>query len=853
MTVPILELHNITKLFPGVRALSDVCLDFHPGEIHALVGENGAGKSTLLGVASGRLKPDEGEMLLRGQPLTLSGPQEGRRRGIAVIHQEAELFPDLSVAEWIALLGSGLPSRGGLIRWGEAQRNAAEATGAVGSPLPGSRLSADLTAAERQVTEIAAAHGQKLTALFLDEPTTSLTQREIESLYKLLADLKKQGVGIVYVSHRLSEVFDLSDRITVLRDGEVAARLVTAETNEDEVVTAMVGRQVEQFFPKTERPPGEVVFVSKGLSDRPCDGIDIELRAGEVVGMYGLIGSGRTEWAQTVLGVRPVAQGSLEVLGCERSDTAQEHLKDPSDALEMGVVYLPEDRHVMGLFQDLSVESNTSIATLRARCTGPFVRKNEVRSAVLEGLRRLGTRMVGIDVPVSTLSGGNQQKVVLARWLLAEPRILLLDEPTRGIDVGAKAEVHRLVDELAGQGLAVVLISSELPEVMGMSDRILVVRDGTVAAEFQRGEWTEDSIAAAALPPIREEASLDSPKTAHIRRQQVEQASYSSRVNRAESRAKELLYVAARREVLLAVALTVLGGWLTLACPGRFLTWNNLSDTLLNITPVTIAAVGMTYVIVAGGIDISVGSLLAICASVVGLTSKQTDGVLLPLLAGLGVGLLGGALNGALAIVGRLHPILVTLGTMSLFRGLVILVTGGVWIQDLPPSFVWLGQEGYGLPYPVWIMLGVALVAMVIGGWTKMGRLVYAVGSNPHAAQTIGLPLKRTQFATFAALGMLVGLAAVVQDAQYGQVQTNTGIGFELAVIAAVVVGGTNIMGGSGTVIGTLLASILLGLTGNAMVLLNVSTYYDKVVVGILILAAVVGDGLIRRRHGGAG
>ncbi len=841
MKQPVLELRNISKFFPGVRALSGVSIDIQPGEIHALVGENGAGKSTLLGVASGRLRPDQGEIRLQGQSITLSGPEDGRRRGIAVIHQEAELFPDLSVAEWTAHLSTGLPMRWGIVDWQTMRSASSTAIATLGEPIPPDRLCKDLSAAERQVVEIAAAHGQTLSALFLDEPTTSLTRKEVSRLYELLADLKAKGVGIVYVSHKLSEVFDLSDRITVLRDGEVASQLITAETTEDEVVSAMVGRQVEHFFPKTERPPGETVFASQGLSDREDGDLSFELRAGEVLGLYGLVGAGRSEWAQTAIGIRKAAKGIIRLSDQEtRFNTAAE-------ALRSGVVYLPEDRHVMGLFGSLSVGCNTSIATLRDHCLGPFLKHREVNDTVITGLQKLETKMASLDVPISTLSGGNQQKVILTRWLLAEPRVLILDEPTRGIDVGAKAEVHRLIDELAGNGLAVILISSELPEVMGMSDRILVIRNGRVSKEFQRGQWTEDAIVSAAFPAETNEAQI--PEKAEQYSEERGSATPQENRKKQPSTVSAISKFLLSREMLIAGVLFVLAAILTVYSHGRFLSWTNLSDILLNVTPVILAAVGMTYVIVAGGIDISAGSLLAICACLAGFTAKEYGGIWLPLLVGIGAGLVGGAMNGLLSIAGRLHPILVTLGTMSLFRGIFLKLMGGKWIHGLPESFTSLGQGGWIFPYPVWIMLSVTAIGILVAGWTRWGRILYAVGGNPHAAETIGLPSKRVQFMSFVVLGGLVGLAAVIQDARYGQVQGNTGRGFELQVIAAVVVGGTNIMGGSGTVLGTALAALLLGLTSNAMVFMEISTFYDKIVVGFLILAAVIGDGLMRRRE----
>ena len=845
MKQPVLELRNISKFFPGVRALSGVSLDIQPGEIHALVGENGAGKSTLLGVASGRLKPDQGELRLQGQSITLSGPEDGRRRGIAVIHQEAELFPDLSVAEWMAHLSTGLPTHWGVVDWQAMRSAGSSAIATLGEPIPPGRLCKELSAAERQVVEIAAAHGQTLSALFLDEPTTSLTRKEVGRLYKLLDELKAKGVGIVYVSHKLSEVFDLSDRITVLRDGEVAGQLITAETTEDEVVSAMVGRQVEHFFPKTERQPGESVFVSQGFSDQEDGDISFDLRAGEVLGLYGLVGAGRSEWAQTVIGIRKAAKGTISLSDREtRFDT-------PAKALQAGVVYLPEDRHVMGLFGSLSVRGNAAIATLRDHCAGPFLKHREINDAVIQGLQKLETKMASLDVPISTLSGGNQQKVILTRWLLAEPRILILDEPTRGIDVGAKAEVHRLIDELAGHGLAVVLISSELPEVMGMSDRILVIRDGQVSNEFQRGRWTEDAIVSAAFPSETNDPEVPANEEAPLKKKDLDSSpeNHPKNQKRQSPAASLISKFFLSREMLLASVLFILATVLTVYSQGRFLSWTNLSDILLNVTPVILSAVGMTYVIVAGGIDISAGSLLAICACLAGFTAKEYGGIWLPVSVGIGAGLIGGAMNGLLSIAGRLHPILVTLGTMSLFRGIFLKLMGGKWIHGLPETFTSLGQGGWIFPYPVWIMLGVTAIGIFVAGWTRWGRILYAVGGNPHAAETIGLPSKRVQFMSFVVLGGLIGLAAVIQDARYGQVQGNTGRGFELQVIAAVVVGGTNIMGGSGTVLGTALAALLLGLTSNAMVFMEISTFYDKIVVGFLILAAVIGDGLMRRRE----
>ena len=490
----LLRLSGISKAFAGVQALRGVSFDLEAGEVHALVGENGAGKSTLIKVIAGAHAPDEGSLEVQGRPVEDNDPVRARALGIAAIYQQPALFPDLTVAENIAL---GLEPGGAWrrIRWAGRRERARRLLGRIGARIDPEAEVRGLAMPEQQLVEIARALGADARILIMDEPTASLGDREVQELFRVIRELKAQGVGIIYISHRLEELPRVADRVTALRDGSLVGTRRMAEVTRAELIRMMVGRELSAVFPERAVAPGEVVLEVRGLGCRASGvrGIDLTVRAGEVLGLAGLVGAGRTELARVIFGLTPADAGQVFLRG------RPARISSPARAVALGIAYVPEDRRHHGVVLDMSVAANTTLATLRAVSTLGILDSGRERRVAADFVRRLVVKAASIDDPVGNLSGGNQQKVALARWLAADPSVLILDEPTQGVDVGAKAEIHRLMGELAARGMAILMISSELPEVLGMSDRIVVMHGGTVAGTLERAEATQEAILELAL------------------------------------------------------------------------------------------------------------------------------------------------------------------------------------------------------------------------------------------------------------------------------------------------------------------------------------------------------------------
>ncbi len=489
--VPAVELRGISKRFAATAALTDVSLDLRAGEVHALVGENGAGKSTLVKILAGVHQPGGGTILLGGVPTPIHGPAHSRSLGIAVVHQEPRLFPDLTVAENV-FIGHAPAGRLGSIDW-RGMRQAAKALFAeldvqfdVGAPVRG------LSMADQQLIEIAKALSVDASVLILDEPTASLSAHEVERLFAIVRRLRDRGVAIMFVSHRLDEVFALCDRATVFRDGRHVVTADTAGLTTADLIRHMVGRTVS-LFPKTENPIGDVLLeVSHLTRVGVFRDVSFSVRAGEIVGLAGLVGAGRSEVARVLFGIDRRDSGEVRLGGTPVDFSA------PSAAMSARIAYLPEDRHQQGLILDFSIAQNVTLPILPRLFPRLLVRASTERAVATEHTEQLSVRMTGVDQEVGALSGGNQQKVVLAKWLASGPRVLILDEPTRGIDIGAKVEVHRLISELAAKGLAIILISSDLPEVLAMSDRIVVLHEGRVTAQIPKDQATQERVMFAA-------------------------------------------------------------------------------------------------------------------------------------------------------------------------------------------------------------------------------------------------------------------------------------------------------------------------------------------------------------------
>jgi ribose transport system ATP-binding protein len=496
-----LQVSNVTKHFPGVRALHNVSFDVRAGEIHALIGENGAGKSTLMKILSGVYSSDEGQIRLDGQPMHLADPHDAQRHGIATIHQELNLIPELTVAENI-YLGREPRTAAGLLDRRRMEADAEALLERLNLSIPVNRPVKWLRVGEQQLVEVAKALSLDARLLILDEPTSALSQTEIERLFAVIAALKEQGVTMIYISHKFDEIFRLADRVTVLRDGEHIATLPIAETSERQLIQLMVGRSLTDLFPKTTATIGEEVLRVERLSlrtteqsgGRPLHDISFTLRRGEILGVAGLMGAGRTELLETIFGVYPPRQveGSITVAGQPR------RLASPRAAIRSGLAFVSEDRKGQGLVLKLPVAHNMTLAALGRFLRFDVIRRRAENRAVVETIDQLRIKTPAPTTEVEKLSGGNQQKVVLARCLLTQPHVLLLDEPTRGIDVGAKAEIYALISQLAQGGAGIIIASSELPELLSMCDRILVLCEGRITAELSREEATQEQIMAAA-------------------------------------------------------------------------------------------------------------------------------------------------------------------------------------------------------------------------------------------------------------------------------------------------------------------------------------------------------------------
>ncbi|MBC7329905.1 sugar ABC transporter ATP-binding protein [bacterium] len=483
-----LEMRGITKQFPGVLALDNVRFEVEKGEVHALVGENGAGKSTLLKILAGAIPMDKGEIILNGKPVHFHSPLDAIQAGIAVIYQEFNLVPYLSAGENI-FLGREPRKFNGFVDFGKLHREAQEILDRIGANFSSRTLVAQLSVAQQQMTEIAKALSQNAQIIAMDEPTSALTEREVEHLFEIIRSLKSEGVAIIFVSHRLEEIFQIADRITVLRDGKYIGTKRIEETNRDEVITMMVGREIKEKIPKRPAKIGEEILRVEGLTrEGVFRDISFTLHKGEVLGLAGLVGAGRTEIARAIFGADPIDRGKIYLEGKEV------RIRSPQDAIRLGIGLLTEDRKRYGLVLPMTVRENTTLANLMEVAIRGFINFAKEREAARRFVEDLDIKTPSIEQIARNLSGGTQQKLVLAKWLFTKSKVLIFDEPTRGIDVGAKVEIYELMNQLAERGVGIIMISSELPEILGMSDRILVIHEGKIAGELTREEATQEKI-----------------------------------------------------------------------------------------------------------------------------------------------------------------------------------------------------------------------------------------------------------------------------------------------------------------------------------------------------------------------
>lgn len=484
---PLLTMKGITKSFPGVKALQDAGFSLLPGEVHFLLGENGAGKSTLMKILSGVYTKDSGEILIHGQLVDIHSPRTAAAHGIGIIHQEMNLVPELMVWENI-YLGREVTDVFGFIKAETMKKETEILLAKLGSDIAPTALVSSLSIGEQQMVEIAKALSYETKILIMDEPTAALTERETQKLFQIIRQLASDGVGIIYISHRMEELFALSNRVTVLRDGTYVGTVQTADITFDELIKMMVGRDITTRFPKQVAPLGPEVLRVEGVSRGELKDISFHVRAGEIVGMAGLMGSGRTEVSRAIFGADPMDKGNVYL------DGQKCNIKNPGDAIRAGIGFITEDRKHEGLVLGMSVGENMSLASLGYFCAKGFINDEKENKMITDNINQLKIRTPGASQLVKNLSGGNQQKVVIGKWLATYPKVLIMDEPTRGVDVGAKAEIYHIMNMLTAAGVGILMISSELPEILGMSDRVLVMHRGRIAAEMSIAEATQEKI-----------------------------------------------------------------------------------------------------------------------------------------------------------------------------------------------------------------------------------------------------------------------------------------------------------------------------------------------------------------------
>jgi ABC-type sugar transport system ATPase subunit/ribose/xylose/arabinose/galactoside ABC-type transport system permease subunit len=808
VTPSLVELRGIDKSFPGAHALRGVDLTVHPGEVHAVIGENGAGKSTLMRILAGAERADEGSVHWRGELVSFAGPADAISLGIAEIYQELSLVPSLSVAENI-FLGHEPTRPGGFVRRAAMADGARRRLADLGVAELG-RTDAPvetLSVAAQQMVEIAKAVSRNVSLLIMDEPTASLGEAEVRTLFDLIRRLRERGMSIVYVSHRLEEVLEISDRVTVMRDGLVVSTLPVAEASIETLIALMVGRELERQQRGAAEASVETLVAVRGLAAPPgLVEADLEVRTGEVLAVWGLVGSGRSTLARAIAGLVPAERGTVTVAGKRVSASS------PTGAIGEGIVYLTEDRKAEGLMLDRSLRENIAVASLGSRSAGGFVRRGEETRALARLVEMLRLRTPSLDARVRNLSGGNQQKAMLARALLAGPRVLIVDEPTRGIDVGSKAEIHQLLRDIASEGRAVVVVSSELPEVLDVADRVAVMREGRLVATFDAASASEDALLAAATPRKRVEAA---PPRRELRLTWLQRGG--------------------------AAALVLAALWIVAAALSpSFRSITNQSNVLGQSSVLCLLALGQAFVVLTGGIDLSVGATLTASSIVAATVMNGEDGNILPaVLAALAVGVAVGLANGLLVQRIRLDPFIVTLGTAAAVQGLVLAwVTGPTGLAaeaflDAAETEIWR--------LPALGLASVGLVALA-GIWLRhhvWGRRIYAVGGDATAARLSGLGVGRIRVAAYVLAGTLAAVAGLFTLARFGAADPRTGAGLEFASITAVVAGGVSLVGGRGTVWGALAGVGILSLVANMLNQLRVQSYWQQVVTGLIILAAV--------------
>lgn len=800
----ILSVRNIVKTYPGVIAINHFSMDVREGEVHALIGENGAGKSTLIKTLSGAITPDEGTVCVCGKEFASMTPKLAKEQGIEVIYQEFTLVPGISAAENVFL---GEKTKPGLfVDIKEREKRARELFDRLNVDIDVSKPVKNLSPAHQQLVEIAKAVSKQVKILIMDEPTAPLTVSEVETLFRIIKDLKSQGVTVIYISHRLEELFEIADRVTVMRDGCFVDTKDIAGIDRKQLISMMAGRELNESYPEKKCKIGEEVLRVEHLTGNGDTDISFNLRRGEILGFAGLVGAGRTELMRVIYGANPKEKGRIIVNGKE------EKIISCQDAIRCGIGYIPEDRKNHGVFLRMSIKWNTVANNLKGYSNGLFVDKKREARAAEEYQDKFKIKTPNLDQLVGNLSGGNQQKVVIAKTLAANSKIIIFDEPTRGIDVGAKHEIYKLMNELAEAGHSIIMVSSDMPELLGMSDRIVVIYEGRKTGELPKEKFDQNYILDLASGGEENEKT----KTSWID-----------------------LY----KKYGIYIFLVVVCAFFSVAAP-NFLSASNLINILRQVSMFGIVVIGVTMVMIGGGMDLSVGGQMAVVGMVVGfLLVKLKLPIPVTALIGILTGIAFGTVNGIVAIKLKIMPIIVTLSTMLILQGVAYLITGGYPITGMPKPFLMLGQGYIGpIPIPVIIFVLFILFGWIVMNKTYLGRMIYALGGNKEAARLAGINVDKLTIMVYAFAGFAASIAALIMVARTNASQPGAGSSYPFDCMTAACLGGISIAGGEGKISGAVIGVIIIGVLDNGLVLMGVNSNFQSVVKGIILLLAVAID-----------
>jgi rhamnose transport system ATP-binding protein len=841
-------LRRVSKSFGGTVAVDDVSFGLRSGEVLALLGENGAGKSTCVKLLAGVYRPDRGHTFLEGSPVDLHSPLQAHRHGIAVMHQHPGLFDHLSVAENI-FMGNVRKNRFGWLDHSGMRREAARLLEVVGLSVDPDESLGRLRTSERQLVEIAKAISVAARVLIMDEPTAALSQREVIRLFDVVSALRKRQVAMMFVSHRMDEIYRIADRVAVLRDGRLVAVTRVDQMPRNRAVQLMVGRPLSEMYPSLDSGFGAPILKVDGLTRSGVfSEVSFTLRAGEILGFGGLVGSGRTEIARVLFGVDQPSSGTVKIANQAVS------FRSPSDAMKAGIAYVSEDRIGQSLIMDFGILTNASLPVIDQATHLGLVQNRRELALVKPHLDRLRLRFRRYDQPVSTLSGGNQQKVVLSKWLGMTPRVILFDEPTQGVDVRTKAEVHAMIADLARQGIAIVLISSELPELVSMCHRILVLKEGRVTGEFDRSEASQEKIMRAATGVALDQKPFEE-VPANESSGLGTDCAIAQRVQRPKAGRPRLFSLLSkgliRRELGLIIAMAAVVIPVSAINP-RMLSGPNLIAIAMDAALLSIVAAGQMLVLITRNIDLSVASVIGLAAYISASTLRTHPGlnILFAVALACAVGLGCGIINGLVVTFGRVPAIVVTLGTLALYRGLDSLAAHGTQISadQVPVGWLDLTAGSFaGVPGVAIIAAAVLLILGFLLRYFSVGRELFAIGSNPDGARLIGVRVQRRVIAAFACAGLLAGFDGALWASRYATIDARVASGFELTVIAAVVVGGVGIRGGSGTILGIALGGLTLLVIRNGLTLVRVDPLWLQGVYGLVILGAITIDAIVVR------